>query len=97
MFGGGIWPAIVHKGGDGEPTIPVILSGQGIEVEILFHPLVFVLCESVSLWVKSHADVLSYAQFCSEGLWKVQGEVGISVWNDFRQDSKPREEVLKVE
>ena len=61
MLGGGIRPSIVYKGCDGEPRFPVILSCRSVEMDVLFDPLVFVLCESVSLWVESCTDILSYA------------------------------------
>ena len=59
-LGGGIWLVVVYKSGDGELSIPVVLPGQGVEAKVLSHPLVLVLCESVSLWVKCGANVLSY-------------------------------------
>ena len=60
-FSGGIGPSIVHKGRNGEPRFPIILSCQSIEVDVLFNPLVLSFCESISLWVKGCADILSYA------------------------------------
>ena len=60
VLGSGIWPVIVYKSGDGEPSIPVILPGQGVEVKVLLHPLVLALCESIGLWVKCGADVPPY-------------------------------------
>ena len=59
-LGDGIQPAVVYKGHDGKPSIPVVLSGQGVEAQVLFHPLVLVFSKPVSLWVECGADVPSY-------------------------------------
>ena len=61
MLGGGIGPSVVYEGCDGKPCFPVVLSCQSIEMDVLFDPLVFAFCESVSLWVESCTDILSYA------------------------------------
>ena len=59
---GSVWPSIVYKSHDGEPSVPIVLPGQGVEVEVLLHPLILVLGESVSLRVECGADVSPYAQ-----------------------------------
>ena len=59
-LGGGIGPSVVHKGCDREPCFPIVLPSQSVETDILFNPLVFSFCESVSLWVKGCADILPY-------------------------------------
>ena len=61
VFGGHIGPMIVYKGRNGEPHIPIILSCQCVETNVLLDPLIFLFCESVSLWVESSANVSSYA------------------------------------
>ena len=61
VFGGGVRPSVMHKGHNGEPCIPVILPCQCVEMDVLFNPLVFVFCESISLWVESSANVSPYA------------------------------------
>ena len=61
VFGGGVGPSVMHESHNGEPCIPIILPCQCIEADVLFDPLVFTFCESVSLWVESGANVSSYA------------------------------------
>ena len=60
-FGGGIGPLVMYKSHDREPHIPIILSCQCVEADVVFNPLVFVFCESISLWVESSANVSPYA------------------------------------
>ena len=61
VFGGGIGPLVMHKSRDREPHVPVILPCRCVEADVLFDPLVFAFCESVSLWVGSGANVSPYA------------------------------------
>ena len=61
VFGGGIGPLVMHKSCNREPCVPVILPCQHVEADVLFNPLVFAFCESISLWVECSANVLPYA------------------------------------
>ena len=61
VFGGGVGPLVMHKSHNREPCIPVILPCRCVEMDVLFDPLVFAFCESISLWVESGANVLPYA------------------------------------
>ena len=65
-------------------------------MDVLFNPLIFAFCESISLWVKHCTDILSYAQLCGQCSCKVGCKARVSIRDYFQRDSEPWEQVFEV-
>ena len=65
--------------------------------KIVFYPSVHSFCLSIGTRVKGSTDILLYACCLAYCFGKVTCKSGISVGDDALGNSKPREEMLKIE